>query len=163
MAKYGFLVNSETGVSVPGPGFRESEFPTSIPSDTILVKFDESEENFDILYAVFFGDPNKLTVNILPSHQGGVVYNKSNGHFTFNEYDWSINEDELRQVRNNFLTATDKYLILPDLPQSLQDELIAYRNELRNITSKFGKEWQTIHDVEWPQVPSFILPEKPGL
>jgi hypothetical protein len=161
MAQYGFLVNSDTGISVAGPGFKESEFPSSIPSNTMLVKFDESTANFDTLHGMFFGDPNRLTVNIKPSYEGGIVYNKSNSHFTFNEYNWSIDEDQLRNVRNNFLSATDKYLIIPDLPQSLKDELIAYRNELRNITDKFGNEWKTVHDVEWPPIPSFIQTEMP--
>ena len=161
MAQYGFLVNSDTGVSVAGPGFTESEFPSSIPSDTMLVKFDESTVNFDTLHAMFFGDPNRLTVDIISSYQGGIVYNKSNNAFTFNRIDWSINEDELRTARNSFLVSTDKYLLLTDLPQSLKDEVIAYRNELRNISDKFGNEWKTVHDVEWPQVPSFILMETP--
>ena len=161
MAQYGFLVNSDTGISVAGPGFRESEFPSSIPSNTMLVKFDEGTVNFDTLYGMFFGDPNRLTVDILPSHEGGIVYNKSNSSFTFNLIDWSIDEEQLRGVRNSFLSATDKYLIIPDLPQSLKDEVIAYRNELRNITDKFGNEWKTVHDVAWPQIPSFILMETP--
>jgi hypothetical protein len=62
-------------------------------------------------------------------------------------------KEELKHVRNNMLSQTDKYLLIPDLPQDILDEIKAHREELRNITSKFGTEWQTEDDIKWPEFP----------
>jgi hypothetical protein len=163
MEQYGFLVDSDTGVPIDNIGFKESEFPSTIPSHTMLVKFNQSTPDFEKIYAMFFGDPNRLTVDLLLPHEGGVVYNKSNNTFTFTEIDWSINIEEFKKVRNNMITSTDKYMLLPDLPQNLKDEIVSYRQQLRDITKKVGTEWKTVHDINWPTPPSFTLPEVPNV
>ena len=63
----------------------------------------------------------------------------------------------LKQVRNNFLSQTDKYLLIPDLPVNILNDIKAYREEMRNITSKFGTEWLTEDDVNWPEFPAKLM------
>lgn len=71
--------------------------------------------------------------------------------------------NQLRKVRNNFLTMTDKYLLIPDLPDVVRNKVIAYRTELRDISSKFGTEWVEEQDVNWPEIPKELIPSFPPL
>lgn len=69
--------------------------------------------------------------------------------------------NQLRAARNNFLTMTDRYLLIPDLPAAVKNKVLAYRTELRNITSKFGTEWTEDHHVNWPEFPKELNPIVP--
>lgn len=73
------------------------------------------------------------------------------------------NFKQLRKARNNFLTMTDKYLLIPDLPDIVRNKVIAYRAELRDISSKFGTEWTDEEHVNWPEVPRELIPSFPPL
>ena len=65
--------------------------------------------------------------------------------------------DLLKNVRNNFLTSTDKYMLMSDLPESLKNKIISYRNTIRNIDSKFGTEWVKESHVQWPTPPTELI------
>lgn len=67
----------------------------------------------------------------------------------------------LKKVRNNFLTMTDMYMLLGDLPQSIIDKVSAFRDMIRNIDSKFGTEWTKESHVQWPEVPTELIPKTP--
>lgn len=67
----------------------------------------------------------------------------------------------LKVVRNNFLTTSDKYMLINDLPQSIIDKLTVYRDTIRNIDSKFGIEWTKASHVQWPEVPTELIPKAP--
>lgn len=69
-------------------------------------------------------------------------------------------EDLVREVRNNLLYLTD-YLMLPDAPisESEKEEVIAYRQDLRDLTDQSGFPWSGAVDspeVPWPDKPSFL-------
>jgi hypothetical protein len=64
-----------------------------------------------------------------------------------------INIDEIRNIRNFMISRSDNLMLIPDLPSDIKAELIEYRNELRNITDKIGKEWKTNEDVVFPEIP----------
>jgi hypothetical protein len=63
----------------------------------------------------------------------------------------------LKKVRNNMLSETDKYLLIPDLPEDILNDIKSYREQLRNITTKFGTEWQTEDDINWPEFPKKLM------
>jgi len=48
-------------------------------------------------------------------------------------------------------------MLIPDLPQSIKNDVVAYRTALRNITDKVGTEWKTVFDVQWPEFPSKLI------
>lgn len=62
----------------------------------------------------------------------------------------------LRNARNNFLSSTDKYMWIPDLPEDIKTEILEYRQVMRDITDKFGTEWTEPEHVNWPEYPSKI-------
>ena len=159
MKKYGILINSQNGIPVVDTGFQELEIPPDsvIPSNTEVVIFTDSTPNFDLLYAFFFGDSDKLTVEYKLATQGGVIYDTVNKTFSFHKQDYTIDLDQLKLARNDLLAATDKYMRVPDLPQDILDQVLAYRTALRDITSKVGTEWLTIFDVQWPEFPDKLI------
>jgi hypothetical protein len=67
----------------------------------------------------------------------------------------------LRNARNSLLSETDMYLLIPDLPEDILNDVKAYREELRNISSKFGTEWTTEDDIKWPEVPQKLVSRPP--
>lgn len=72
-------------------------------------------------------------------------------------------EDLVRAERNKLLFQTD-YLMLSDFPisESEKEEVIAYRQALRDITEQPGFPWSGVVDspeVPWPDKPSFLQPE----
>lgn len=84
--------------------------------------------------------------------------------------DENINEDRdltsedfelLKSVRNNFLSMTDMYMLIDDLPQSIIDKVTAFRSTVRNIDTKFGTEWTKESHVQWPEIPTELIPKVP--
>lgn len=161
MELYGILVLNDTGVPVFNYGYTEEEFPPTsvINPTTTLVTFSKDTENFDIIYALVFADPDRIAVDYKLPNNGGIIYNFNTGSFELHKEDWSIKLDELTHVRNQLLSNTDKYMLIPDLPDDIRNELIVYRQTLRDATSKVGNEWNTIHDIEWPEFPQKLLPQ----
>lgn len=64
---------------------------------------------------------------------------------------------QLIATRNQFLSTTDKMMLVPDLPEDIRNDLKAYRTAMRNITSKFGTEWTEPEHVNWPEYPKKLL------
>ena len=159
MKKYGILINSQTGVPVRNTGFQELEIPSGniLPLNTEVVIFTNSTPDFNLLQAFFFTDPDRLTTEYKQPIQGGVVYDFNTKSFNFHKEDYSIKLDDVKFVRNQLLSNTDKYMLIPDLPQSIKNDVVAYRTALRNITDKVGTEWKTVFDVQWPEFPSKLI------
>ena len=67
--------------------------------------------------------------------------------------------NQLKLVRNNMLSATDKYMLLGDLPESLLAKITEFRDTIRNINIKFGTEWVKESDVSWPELPKELMPK----
>lgn len=159
MAQYGILVDTVTGIPVHDAGLEEINFPpeSALAPGVDLVTFTESTPNFNLLRAFFFGDPDRLTADYKLSTNGGVVYNKVDNTFTFHKQDISIDLDKLKNFRNQLLKATDKYMLIPDLPQNIKTELLAYRQALRDSPAKVNREWKTVYDVQWPEFPKKLI------
>lgn len=80
--------------------------------------------------------------------------------------DRDLTEDDFNQLkiaRNNFLSMTDKYMLIDDLPVSISDKLVAFRDAVRNIDTKFGTEWTKVSHVQWPELPTELIPKAPEL
>lgn len=170
MNKYGILIDKNTGIPVRDQGFKEDEFPPlSVLSDNEqIVMFTDETENYELLKAFFFVDQNKLTVEYKLPTLGGVIYNFDTKQFSFHKQNISIDIDQLKQVRNEMLRQTDKYMFIPDLPADIKTDITVYRQKLRDITTKVGTEWNTVYDVQWPDFPqklimSPIQPPEPAL
>jgi len=69
----------------------------------------------------------------------------------------------LKNVRNSFLSMTDKYMLLDDLPQTIVNKLIVFRDTVRNIDKKFGTEWTKESHIQWPEVPTELMPRAPEI
>lgn len=68
-----------------------------------------------------------------------------------------VDFQQLTIMRNQFLSSTDKIMLVPDLPEDIKNELKAYRTAMRNITSKFGTEWTEPEHVNWPEYPKKLM------
>lgn len=160
MAVYGLIVNRDTGLPHLNYGLTEEQMPDDlfIPHGCALVKFDDDHKDAALLKALLFVDHENMSVDYKQPVEGGIKYNFDTNTFTFEKINFELNIDALRAVRNNFLSQTDKYMMIPDLPDDIKQELLVYRAALRDATSKVGTEWKTIHDVEWPEFPNKLLP-----
>lgn len=161
MSTYGLIVDRSTGIPVYNYGFKEVDFPTVIPDGCELVTFGEKTSNFALLYALAFEDPDQIASDYLLPAVGGIVYNFKTKAFSLHKQDFSINLDQLRAVRNSMLAQTDKYMMIPDLPDNIKQKVLAYRQALRAAPAKVGKEWKTIHDVAWPEFPQELIDVAP--
>lgn len=160
MNLYGILVFNDTGIPVFNYGYTEDEFPSESSYDSTvmsLITFSENIENFNIIYARIFHDIDNIAIKYKLPRDGGIVYNFNTKTFELYEEDWSINLDVFIDGRNQLLAKTDKFMLIPDLPDDIRNDLINYRQLLRDITSKVNNEWLTIHDIEWPEFPQKLL------
>lgn len=159
MVNFAILINKTTGVPIQEYAYTGDDILTEdlIPSGAEQVIVTDSNPNFELIKAFFFGDPNKLTVEYKLVRHGGIKYDFNTKSFTFHKEDTSINLDVIRNIRNDMLKQTDKYMLVPDLPEDIKAELITLRNTLRNITSKVGTEWKTIYDIQWPTFPQKLI------
>ena len=48
-------------------------------------------------------------------------------------------------------------MLIPDLPQNIKTELLAYRQALRDSPAKVNREWKTVYDVQWPEFPKKLI------
>ena len=159
MTKYGILINTQTGIPAHDAGFLEHEFPpvNVLPDNIQVVVFTEQVKDFELLKSFFFGDPERLTADYKQSTLGGVVYDFDTQEFSFHKRDLSINLNSLKEVRDNLLRDTDKYMLIPDLPADIKADITAYRQQLRDITTKVGTEWNTVYDIQWPEFPEKLI------
>lgn len=68
----------------------------------------------------------------------------------------------LRQIRDERLVATD-YLLMPDYPlaDSEKLQLVAYRQELRDLPGKAGSPWDGGgENTPWPNLPKLVAERK---
>lgn len=158
MEPFSVIVENKTGKLFHGHGYRLNETPPeeAIPTNCQLITIDNSFENSELLYALFIDDPDRIAIDYVHPSLGGITYDWEHGKFNLTKIDLSIDLDQVRNERNRLLSITDNFMNLPDLPESIKDELIQYRQQLRDITDKVGTEWKTVYDVEFPPPPASL-------
>jgi hypothetical protein len=158
MTQYTILVNKNTGVPVVDRVLMDNQpLPTTLPEFIIPVVFDAQTTNFELLKAFFVLDPDRLVIDYKPAMEGGVLYNADTGTFSFHKMDLSINVEAVKNFRNELLRQSDMYMLIPDLPQDIKQELLAYRQALRDSTNKINVEWKTVRDIQWPEFPRKLI------
>lgn len=159
MTNFAILINKNTGIPVQEYAYTGNDILAEdlLPPNTEQVIVTDTSPNFELIKAFFFGDPNRLTVEYKLVRNGGIKYDFTSKTFTFHKDDISIDIQQIRNVRNDLLKQTDKYMLIPDLPQDIKTELLTLRNTLRTITSKVGTEWQTVYDIQWPAFPEKLI------
>lgn len=158
MTTYALIFNNN-GTIFNSVCYKDSEIPSQecLPPDTQLVSFDETTENFDFLYAYYVDDANKITKDYLPAVDGGSMYDFDSKKFTFQLAPLPPTLiDLIREERAILLKQTDDLMHVPDYPAGYQEQLIAYRAALRDITDNLDPTWENITDVVWPTKPNFI-------
>lgn len=163
MAKYGVYFK-EDGTLGSRVVYTEQELPHPdhyIPGCTI-VTFDETTEDYGILYGLFVEDPDKQYSQYLPAELGGVAYDFNTKTFSFVIPDARKSDilAEVRAERKNLLASTDDLALIPDLPTALKTELLNYRQALRDITKTIDPESTTFSDVVWPELPVAFRPAR---
>lgn len=159
MTNFAILINKNTGIPVQEYAYTGDDILAEdlLPIDTEQVIVTDASPNFELIKAFFFGDPNRLTTEYKLVRNGGIKYDFTTKTFTFHKDDISVDIQQIRNVRNDMLKQTDKYMLVADLPQDIKTQLITLRNTLRNITSKVGTDWKTVHDIEWPAFPEKLV------
>lgn len=162
MKKFALIVRNDTGTLQVGSYFNEDEVPsdTAVPLGCTLVHVDpDTTEDYDMLYAMIVEDPEKISVKYLPAHLGGLVWN-------FDTQKWSFVDDHekptllglVRRDRDAKLLVTDLHAQVDDYPAGLLEQVLEYRQALRDITDTLDPSW-TIEDLDkvvWPEVPHFL-------
>jgi len=163
MTTFTILIDKLTGIPTQEYGYTGSNILSEqfVPANAEQIAVSETTPNYELIKAFFFGDPNRLTTEYKLTKQGGIKYDFANKTFTFHKQDISIDINQLRIARNSMLQQTDKYMLVPDLPQDIKTELIAFREALRNATTKVGTEWETVYDINWPLFPEKLTPTAP--
>lgn len=159
MTNFAILINKNTGIPAQEYAYTGSDILTEdlLPPGTEQIIVTDVTPDFELIKAFFFGDPNRLTTEYKLVRNGGIKYDFTSKTFTFHKDDISVDIQQVRNVRNDMLKQTDLYMLVPDLPEDIKTQLITLRSTLRNITSKVGTEWQTVHDIEWPAFPEKLV------
>lgn len=159
MTKYALLCNDD-GTLINHWAYTEETWPPAdiVQPGQLLVEFTESTENFEILHAMFLTDATEISSQYLTPGDGGVTYNTNTQKFEFHKppiVSFSLLES-IREHRNILLAQTDDNALVPDYPDALKAELLAYRTALRDITTNLDPSWTTLDAVVWPVRPDFI-------
>lgn len=152
MTQYALFFNTETNKPYNMVVYRDAEIPPEDhwPPNTKLFVFDETTENFDMLYGVWVEDQEKV---YLDYDAFNVVLDPVTGEFTFPMLAKLSNIELIREIRNKKIAETDVFMYAPDLPDSITQQLLAYRQALRDITN--GLDPETAPDViTWPEMPA---------
>ena len=151
MTTYALFFSTETQCPASTIIYKDGEIPPASvwPPEQELVTFDETSPDFNLLYGLFVEDKEKIYTDYAYLH---TKYNSSTGTFTFVLKEITPNIEIIRQERNARITATDKFMFAPDIPDSLKNDLLAYRQALRDITSGLDAD-ATVMTVNWPTIP----------
>ena len=158
MAKFGILLK-EDGTLHSGFYYKEQDIPDEniLPLDARLLVIEDTRSDYEFLYAYFVDDANRITTAYLPLYApGAFTYNFATSEFTFNLAPVPNLLDEVRKERNIRIAETDDLMLVPDYPADLMQQLVTYREALRNITNNPDPSWTRIEDFPWPARPSFI-------
>lgn len=157
MKKYAILVFKDTGVAGVAQAFVDEQIPSLnlLPPDKDLVEFDETHPDFDLLYALTIDDTAGVGAEYLAPIQGGVKYNFDTQRFEFTKDTPPDVFEIARNTRNQMIRETDDLMLVPDMPQSLKDQLVTYRQALRDVTNNLTADTNPANIV-WPERPHFI-------
>lgn len=156
MSKYYVIVNKNTG-ELFSPLVQDND-DKHIPEYCVYKTFSETDPDYELLYALFVEDPNRITTTIpntyIHPEMGGVTFDFIKNSWQFQKEDISIDLDLLRKQRNELLNFTDAFMVVPDLEQSIKTKMLTYRENLRDMTTKATNgTWLTKYDVVWPEFP----------
>jgi hypothetical protein len=159
MAKYYVIVKKETGQLLEPHAFLSDERP--IPNDCVYKSFSESDSNYHLVYALFVDDPDRITTTVpdvyIHPALGGVTFDFITNSWVCRKEDLSIDINQLRKMRNEVLNFTDAHTLVPDMAANTMTELLTFRQQLRDMTTKVTDgTWQTKYDVVWPEFPSAL-------
>lgn len=157
MNKYALLVYKDTGIAGVGSAFVNEQIPTEefLPPDKVLVEFDETHPDYELLYLLLVDDNIGTGSEYMPPIKGGVKYNFDTKRFEFTKEPPPNTLEIIRAMRNDMIRNTDDLMLVPDLPQALKDELIAYRQALRDVTAN-ATNITPLDTIAWPTPPKFI-------
>jgi hypothetical protein len=159
MTQYALFFSTETKKPVNLILFKDAEIPPAYvhPDGQILVTFNETTPNFDLLYGLFVEDPDR---NYDQYDHFNTEYNADTQEFTFVKRLIISNLELIRTERNTKIKFTDELMHAPDLPSNLRDDLVAYRQALRDITVGLSENVDPM-TFEWPELPAPFAQPKP--
>jgi Phage tail assembly chaperone protein len=150
--QYGIFVDARTGIPINTIVYKEAEIPAKEywPLGTTLITFTEDDA---VTYAQFVEDPDRT---YSPKYLPGKENAKYN--FTTNLWEFQLAPvraliDQVREIRNMLLAASDIHARVPDYPPALQQATLAYRQALRDITTQITPEMTRIEELNWPEPP----------
>ena len=156
MTQYAIYFRTDDGTVFNTIVFTGAEIPPDsvTPPGAQLVRFDHNTPQFRELYGVLVEDPDKQFSDYIPAIAGGVVYDFNDGTFEFFKVENLDFLNDVRTMRNKLLAETDILAMVPDYPDSVKAELLAYRQALRDLIADLDPSWTHIRDVVWPELPT---------
>jgi len=156
MTQYALFFNTQTNKPHSAVIYRDEQIPPQEvwPPNTDLFVFDETTPNFNKLYGIFVDDKEKV---YLDYDAFNTVRDPVTGEFTFPLMEKMSNIEQIRWERNKKMEESDAFIYAPDLPESIMQELLAYRQALRDITNGIDPETPT-YELNWPVLPEPFRP-----
>lgn len=160
MARYGLFFRADTNKPLNLYIYRENELPPveTWPKDgSYLVTFDDTHQDYNMLYGVFVEDQDRE----YSGYDGpNAVYDRATNTITVPQLPVVTVIDQIRIERNRRIAWTDEIMFAPDLPANIKQELLDYRQALRDITKNLPPG-ADLHTAPWPEIPNKFVTVNP--
>lgn len=165
MAKFGLMLKEADGYCFNAYPYYENEEPPAeaIPEGVRFVWITDEHPQWEQAYRIFVDDDTEgespWAEYYGPSTNGGPQYDFTLGTFTFPKIDRGETLlEEARRIRDEQLDASDYFMLLDDVPDSIMNAVIAWRQELRDMPNKvISGEWTHSRDLVFSAPPSGLF------
>jgi len=158
MARFGLVLyrtGDNRGRACDTWAYREGEEPPAeaLPQGTEFVWIEDTHPQYDLAYRICVDDD---TVGYSTyAKYNGLGLNGPRWNFDTQEFDvfpeYVDPEDlitKVRRIRDEQLDASDYFMLLDDLPESMETAVTAFRSELRDMPTKVTSgEWTDERDI----------------
>lgn len=159
MTEFALYIRKENGLPYQTPPYVGDDVEPALsvtPPDCELIIINNTNKDYDLLYAMLIEDPNSIAADYLPYQIGGLKYDFENKTFIFEKAVPFDLAGAVRQERDRLLKQTDDLALVPDYPGDLHDQIVQYRAALRDLPKNLNSKWKTLEDVVWPERPAHI-------
>jgi len=163
MAKFGLMLQEANGYCFNSWAYKENEEPPAeaVPEGVRFVWITDEHPQWEQAYRIIVDDDTEgespWAEYVPPSTTNGPKYDFATGTFTFPKFERPSLLDQCRAMRDEQLDASDYFMLLDDVPEDMMNQVIAWREELREMPNKvISGEWTHPRDLVYSPVPVFL-------
>lgn len=165
MAKFGLMLKEADGYCFNTFPYYEGEEPPAeaIPEGVRFVWITDEHPQWEQAYRICVDDDTEgespWAEYMGPSTNGGPKYDFATGTFTFPKINRTETLlEECRRIRDEQLDASDYFMLLDDVPETMMNAVIAWRQELREMPGKVESgEWTHSRDIIFSTPPTGLF------